>query len=65
MLMVILGARGLFGLTLGFGVENHDDGRSIVEMSIKVTTIHSVPFPCRCVDRLQTPLFQGAMPILL
>ncbi len=22
------------------------------------TTIHSGPFPCRCVDRLQTPLFQ-------
>src|SRR5216683_2242774 len=42
---------------IGFGVENHNDGRTIVEMGIEVPPFIA-PLSCRCVDRPRTPLFQ-------
>ena len=50
---------------IGLGVENHDDGRSIVEMSIKVPPFIVAPFRADALTVFKLRYFKGAMPSLL
>ena len=50
---------------IGLGVENHDDGRTIVEMGIEVPPFIAAPFRADALTVFKPRYFKGAMPSLL